>query len=359
MHWYDERQTLFSRMRLKKGTQAYESFYHAHPEYQEGDDAIRGMDFLQGMKKSEAFKAKHLPIFSNDDVFFKGLYDSVDAIPLNPEVVDVGEGFEAKIKAITKHYGAVDVGIVTLNEGHYYTHHGGVNEALGLKNYGEAITPRHKTAIVYAVPMDTAYIRRAPHFETLLGTMNAYFDVAVIGARLAGYLKGLGYPSLFQSEAYYETPLVPLGYDAGLGEIGMSNHLIHPRYGDGIRLGAVLTDLPLAADQPIDFGLETFCKRCALCLMNCPNQAIHFKQRRVQGRTFYHLDDQSCYALFKTAGSDCGLCIQSCPFTHGIDPKTVQWMKHTPHRIDSVLKDYLNKNGRRPKDKKTLKIVEE
>ena len=361
MHYYDERQTLFSRVRLKKGTNNYETFYNAHPEYQAGDDEIRGMDFLRGGNKSAHFKAVHEPIFDMDSHFFKGLYDSVDAIPFKHPKVKTGDNFHKKIKAITKHYGAFDVGIVTLKPNHYYTHHGGVNDALGLDNYGRPIKKRHKTAIVYAVKMNADYIKRAPHYETLLGTMNTYFDVAVIGARLAGYLKRLGYPSIFQSEAYYETPLVPLGYDAGLGEIGMSNHLIHPEIGDGMRLGAVLTDLELTADSPVDFGLKAFCDRCALCMMNCPNQSIHFKTRHVNGRRFYRFDDQSCYKLFKTAGTDCGVCIQSCPFTHGIDVDTRTWMRGDRARIDKVIKTYLEETGpaRRKRYRKPLSIVEE
>jgi len=207
--------------------------------------------------------------------------------------------------------------------------------------------------------MDKDYINRSPHYEEMLETMTKYQDIAVIGSRLASYLKSIGYNSMFQSIEYYLTPLVPLAYDAGLGEIGMANHIINQTYGDRIRLGAVLTTLELTPDQPVDFGLETFCNRCALCVMNCPMQSIKPQKRIVNGRTFYKFDDQSCYKLWKNTGNDCGVCIQSCPFSEGIPEETYEAIKNDPKRIDAYISDYLKRTGpsRRFQIKKPLPII--
>ncbi|TVP95444.1 MAG: hypothetical protein EA374_03945 [Acholeplasmatales bacterium] len=352
---YDARHLIFSRLALQKGTEAYESYYREYPKHQAEDDALRPLDFRQALRVDKAFKARFFPLTRQNHVLLQALHDSLRQQPLGTQV-DVPEGFEKNLKAIAKHYGACDAGIVSLKEDHYYTHPEAMNTLLE-KDGEPFVYKKRPTALVYAVEMDRTFINRAPHFEELLETENAYLKMAFIGARLALYLKQLGYDTVFQSEAYYETPLVPLAYDAGLGEIGMSNHLIHPRYGDRIRLGAVLTDLRLPADAPIDFGLEDFCKRCALCLMNCPSKSIKHQPRDVLGRRFYKFDDLTCYTMWTRCGTDCGTCIQSCPFTQGIPYETLAWMKNHPSRIDTVIENHLAQHGRRAYQKSPLDII--
>ncbi len=353
---YDERNLIFSRARLKKGTKAYIAYYNKHPRLKSADDDIRGMNINEKLRQSETFKSLFFPIHGSTKTLFKALHDAVDQAPLGKRV-DVPAHFKKNIKAITKHYGAKDVGVVKLHDSHYYSHFGGTNTLLNLDNYGQAITSSYTHAIVYLIPMDLEHMNRAPNYEEQLETENAYLNIAYIGSRLALYLKSLGYKSTLQSETYYLTPLVPLALDAGLGEIGMTNHIVHPKYGNRIRLGAVLTNLALPADQPIDFGLEAFCKRCALCVMNCPSRSITPYPRIVNGRRFYKFDDVSCFKLWKNTGTDCGTCIQSCPFTQGIDPETIKNMQKDPRIIDDVIKDYLAKNGRRKYRKTPLDIV--
>ncbi len=355
---YNEQHILFSRVSLDKDSPAYKDFYQKHPEYQVGDDAIRGMNFLDGLKKEKLFKQRFFPMFTNNEHIIKNLYQTLDEIPLG-EKVPQKKDFHKNIKAITKHYGAIDVGIVKLNEGHYYTHHGNRNKLLGEEAYGKPITTRYQTAIVFLVPMAEDALKRSPYFESIAETQNAYLNMAFTGFRLASYLKTLGYRSMFQSEIHYLTPLVPLAYDAGLGEIGMTNHLLHPEYGNRIRIGAVMSDIALDEDNPIDFGLKMFCERCALCLINCPMQSISFKKRWVNDRLFYKFNDQSCFKIFKNAGTDCGVCIQSCPLSYGIGSSTLYQIKNDRLAIDTVIQKHLDELGRRPAIKHQLSIVEE
>ncbi len=356
--FYDERETMFSRARLKKNTSRYDAFYNKHPGLKKKDDAVRGMDFMAAIRKSEAFKKRFMPLFEHDEAYMKALYDFLDRIPMPDTPVEITDTFNENIKAIAKHYGAKEAGIVKLREDHYYTHFGGVNEPFGKDTYGEK-TPKHYThAIVFFIPMRKEYVNRAPHFEELTEALNVYTEVAVTGSRLATYIKSLGYDTTFLSEIFYLAPLVPLARDAGLGQIGMSNHIINARYGDRLRLGAVFTTMPLKADAPVDFGLEAFCQRCALCLMNCPMQSITPHTRMVNGRTFYKFDEQSCFKMFQNMGTDCGVCIQSCPYTQGISEEAQAFMRNDPERIDAFLKDYLkDKRGRRVSIKTPLDIV--
>ena len=354
---YDARHLIFSRLALKKDSPAYHDYYQLKPELKKEDDLLRGIDFRNKYRADETFKARYFPLTKQNHVLLEALHKQVDAQPLGKQL-DLPKTFAKNLKEIAKHYGACDVGIVTLQDRHYYDYAKALN-TLTPENGAPSHIKRRRTAIVYAIEMDRESINRAPHYEELLETENAYLKMAFTGARLALYLKQLGYDTIFQSEAYYETPLVPLAYDAGLGEIGMSNHLVHPRYGDRIRLGAVLTDLPLSDDQPIDFGLQAFCKRCALCLMNCPSKSIKHQPRQVFNRPFYHFSDRTCYAMWIRCGTDCGTCIQSCPFTQGISEETIDWMKGNRARMDTVIQNHLAIHGRRSYRKEPLSIMSE
>ena len=49
---------------------------------------------------------------------------------------------------------------------------------------------------------------------------------------------------------------IPFAVDAGLGEVGRTNRFISPIFGPAVQLGKVLTDMPMAVDKPIRFGLK-------------------------------------------------------------------------------------------------------
>jgi len=59
---------------------------------------------------------------------------------------------------------------------------------------------------------------------------------------------------------------------AGLGRMGIHRNLIHPRFGNFVLLGTVITDAPIDdEDRPIDFNP---CLECKLCVSACPVGAI-------------------------------------------------------------------------------------
>ena len=58
---------------------------------------------------------------------------------------------------------------------------------------------------------------------------------------------------------------------AGLGSIGLNRLLVNAEFGPFVRLGTVITDATLSADQPLD---ENPCDQCELCRTACPVEAI-------------------------------------------------------------------------------------
>ena len=57
---------------------------------------------------------------------------------------------------------------------------------------------------------------------------------------------------------------------AGLGSFGRHNLVIHPTMGTRVAFNAILTDLELASDPPV----ERLCNDCGLCVDNCPGHAL-------------------------------------------------------------------------------------
>lgn len=64
----------------------------------------------------------------------------------------------------------------------------------------------------------------------------------------------------------------PIAVAAGLGQIGIHRNVIHPKFGNFILLGTILTNANLTSDSsPIDYNP---CLECKLCVAACPVGAI-------------------------------------------------------------------------------------
>ena len=105
-----------------------------------------------------------------------------------------------------------------------------------------------------------------------------------------------------------------IAYNAGLGWYGRNNLFINPKYGARVRYATVLTDMPLAAGNPMDKD----CGDCYNCLKACPADAI--------GKSREDFDLEKCTAKIKEFRDKrdlghyvCGLCIKACPGTRKSD----------------------------------------
>jgi reductive dehalogenase len=147
-------------------------------------------------------------------------------------------------------------------------------------------------------------------------------------ASLAEFIRGLGYNAIPSSN---ETALnVPLAIDAGIGEdLRIGGCLMSPEYGPRLRLAKVITDLPLATDKPITFGVHEFCDQCQKCAKWCPMGAIPHGPRSYGaekndvdapgvsesvGPLRWINNQQRCRASFAVGGTNCGVCLRVCPW---------------------------------------------
>lgn len=77
--------------------------------------------------------------------------------------------------------------------------------------------------------------------------------------------EGLPYPDVRISMTH-------AAFLAGLGEIGYSGHILHPKYGPRLSFGCILTEMELPASPIIAPG--TVCNRCMKCADDCPGGCI-------------------------------------------------------------------------------------
>jgi len=308
----DERDMMFAREEYRPGTEKYESYYARRPELKDVDDRIRNLPELlaPGGKYYDPIRSSYA-----DSIFaiIEKLTTEVDGeIASDKQETDPG-AITSQVKELTLHLGADEVGIAGLNPAYIYSHVG-----RGPEPWGQPIDTTHRYAIAFTVEMAYDNVETAPRLAITEETARAYLDAAIISIALARFIRNLGYPARAHiSGSNYQIMLPPVAHDAGLGELGRHGYLISPKYGSRIRLGAVTTDLPLIPDRPIVFGVQDFCTTCRRCAVNCPSGSIPAGEKTdVRGVRKWPLRIESCIHYWRVIGTDCGLCMKVCPFSH-------------------------------------------
>jgi ferredoxin len=104
-----------------------------------------------------------------------------------------------------------------------------------------------------------------------------------------------------------------------LGELSRIGEVVlNPFLGPRFKTSVITTNLPLAVDKPIDFGLQDFCNQCMKCARECPCSAISFGDKIMfNGYEMWKPDAEACarYRITNPGGSACGRCMKVCPFT--------------------------------------------
>lgn len=308
---FDERDTVLARMARRPGTAPYEEYYLRRADLKEIDDRMRRMPALH----RPGGRHYHPEI----SLEAERLFEAIPEIRPDRDAVEKWKSRLAEagrktpvVKEMVLELGAVAVGCTALDQAFVYSHKGRHDA-----DYGREIRLDHSSAVVFLVEMDFAAMRRTPKAETLRESARRYYRAAVISRTAAAVLHACGFEAASHHDAHYDVILPPLAIMAGLGELGRNNILIAHRYGSRVRIGAVTTNMPLEHDAPAALGADHFCLVCKKCARNCPARALSpGDKQEVRGVRKWPTDAERCYRYWRAAGTDCGICMACCPFSH-------------------------------------------
>ena len=204
-----------------------------------------------------------------------------------------------RIKNLAREFGADLVGVAPVAEKALY----------------DGVPVPFPMAICLGWAMDREEMVHVPHRRAAVEVMRAYRRVSRVAVRLARAIRAMGWPARAYGNPNSTDILhIPLAIEAGLGQLGKHGSLINREHGSNFRLAAVLTELPLDRDAPVDIGVDDLCRTCRRCVLDCPPGAITDARQLVRGVEKWYVDFDRCVPYFvKTHG--CAICIEVCPWS--------------------------------------------
>ena len=202
---------------------------------------------------------------------------------------------------------------------------------------GKPIECRYENALIIVMRKEGRTMRASKGSDWIGDPLSfqAYAHLGLVAETIADYIRRLGWdaapqygPSFVNK---YVVLLPPLLLAAGIGEVSRAGIILNPFLGLAFKAAAVLTDMPIVPDQPIDFGLQNFCQQCKIRAENCPSKAISTGDKVMyNGYETWKLDVRRCASFNFTnkRGTMCNRCVKSCPWSQ---PTTL------PHNIVRAL----------------------
>ncbi len=186
------------------------------------------------------------------------------------------------------------------------------------------------TGISYCIRLSDVVIDEITDFEPThtyfhhYRSVNAFIDH--VSLRVVMLLQSLGYKAVaipasqsINTKEYDYSGIFQhrtAATNAGLGWIGKNGCLVTEEFGPRVRLGTILTNMPVDYDKAI---LESKCGDCMVCVTKCPSIAL-------TGETWIRGLDRSRVVDAKVCsrhmskeykhigrGVVCGICIRTCP----------------------------------------------
>jgi len=194
--------------------------------------------------------------------------------------------------------------------------------------------------IMLGVAMDHARLSQAPSSDedtvSALEVAKQYNRAARVAAHLANWIRERGYDSVPHGGPWAgPMTLIPAALACGFGELGKHGSIINKQYGSSFRLSAVVTDMPLVADEESEFAADEFCIRCQVCINECPVSAIENDKQFVRGVEKWYVDFDKCIPYFNETHG-CGICIAVCPWSKpGTAPSLAQKMLRRRERLEN------------------------
>jgi ferredoxin len=346
----DERTTMFSRNEITHFPQRSDSYYKHYPEHKTRDEKWHTKPGLLG-DNSSMYKAKEFAAAGASFSVIEKLRHLVSPDPAEKQYIGCQKEFTVFVKNWAKKLGAVDIGICELKPNHFYSHRGRGDA------YGEEVKMTHRFGIAITVEMNQEYLASGPAAPTVMESAQQYLNSGTIALQITNFIANLGYSARAHIDGNYEVVCPLVARDAGLGEIGRMGLLMTPKLGPRVRVAVITTNLPLEIDsRKYDATVHDFCSICKKCANVCPSQAIPYGPREMINDTLrWQINQEKCFSLWCTVGTDCGRCMSVCPYAHpnNVLHNWVRWgIKHSWLfcRIAIWMDDFFY--GKKPKPKK-------
>lgn len=309
---FDERDTMFARMAWEQGGPAWEDYHLRHPELLNVDEELRAMPPL-GAPGTPAFNPLAMPVIDGVFSFLADLHPLVEQEPSCPPKQWDRDTASRWVRGIARRFGAHDAATLAMRPDHYYSHRGRHEYA-----YGREVTDLLPYGVVFSSPMDVSMIHCGPMAPEAVETVRGYLNAAVTAFALAYSIRQMGYRARVHMDGNYLLVAPIVARDAGLGVVGRMGLLMDREHGPCLRLGAVTTDMPLTEGKPnllMEDRVRTFCGVCRLCSERCPGRALDGSAGDPETAFPWKTDSEACFRNWKRFGTDCGVCISTCPFT--------------------------------------------
>lgn len=190
---------------------------------------------------------------------------------------------------------------------------------------GEQIDPAFNYAIIVVMRKELNAIEASTGHDWMGDPISfqAYQHLGLVAETIANYVRRLGWdaraeygPSFVKR---YSVLVPPILLAAGIGEVSRAGIILNPFFGLAYKAALILTNLPLIADKPIDFGLQKFCQDCKICAEVCPSKAISKGDKVMyNGYETWKLDTRRCASFNFTNknGTMCNTCVKYCPWSN-------------------------------------------
>ena len=329
----DQRDNVHNRMDIwQPGSAKYEDYYNnLYPEYKAIDDETRAIAAKSSKRRQEENPAERLLAQIELAGFYAahafGLPDAIntrfrvrqeatahyDILDENGQIAPIKidpEEMSLKIKALGMHLGAAKVRITKLNQDWVYSR--------TIEPWGTVPDLNYKYMICMIVLQDPFLIGGGfTRSGQSLEVGYKYSFASMLSIIIANLIKRLGWPARACPTMNEPYLVCPTFIDAGIGEDGRCGMVVTKEFGTNWRPASVATDLPLAVDKPVDFGLQDFCDKCNTCADACPSGAIPKGGReKVRGVWKWQIDPLKCQRFWMSTGHNCSMCQKVCPWNH-------------------------------------------